>query len=144
MSDLIGLYRINSCFLVVLKEIKMRKFLLFSLLMLILSCSKKEVVLGKPIPADTKIVALKELVANPDMYHNKMVTLVGTVDWQCGNKCEFTYAEKGESHTIYVGYIEAPTISKGTPIKVMTHVFNGDKKLVLTAQGLVLNGKGGK
>lgn len=123
----------------------MKQILLFSLMVLLFTaCSEKEVVLGEAIPADAKVITLQDLLANPNTYHNQMVTLEGKVDGQCGNKCEFTFAESGKSQTIYVGDIEAPTIKKGTPIRVMTHVFNGDKKLVLTAQGFVLNGKGGK
>lgn len=122
----------------------MKQILVFSMLVLLIMACSKDVTLGKEIPADATIITLKELLANPEKYHDKEITLKGRVDGQCGNKCEFTYAENGESHTIYVGEIEAPTIQKGTPIRVTAHVFNGAEKLILTAQGFELKAKGGK
>lgn len=122
----------------------MKKLLSFFLIVILLTSCSKDVSVGKDLPANKPVVTLKELLDDPGKYHTKEILLKGTVEGQCGNKCDFTYAEKGTSHTIYVGDLDIPAIKAGTPIMVTANVHSGEKKLILTATGLKLESKGGK
>lgn len=122
----------------------MKAILIAVAALVLMSCGKKEQTFGEAIPASTPVTALSEVLKSPEKFHEKEVTLKGTIAAQCGNRCEFTFRDGNESVTIYVGDIEAPLMQKGTPIDVTASVFQGEKKLILTAKGFSLGTKGGK
>jgi len=116
--------------------------LLLALLTLItlitVGCGKQDKLYGdSSITGET--VSLATLLETPDQFNQKEVTLTGVVDGQCGNRCDFTFREDNNAIKIYMGDIEAPIISKGSPITVTAKVLNGDAKLILTAASFTLN-----
>ncbi len=112
------------------------------LVALLMACKKEEQTFGEPISTKS-VMTLTNLLETPEKFHDKVITLKGRVDGQCGNRCEFTFRDKNSSVTIYMGDIKAPQIQKGTPITVSAQVFNGEKQMILTAKGFSL-GEGGK
>ncbi len=119
-------------------------YLLATSLLLLSSCGTKEQILGEAPSKSAELTSLSKVLASPDSYHEKSVTLEGVVAAQCGNRCEFTFTEGTNSVKIYMGSIKAPIIQSGTPVRVTADVYRGDKKVVLTARGFALKAKGGK
>lgn len=114
------------------------------LAMLTIGCGKNEQKFGEAPSSGTKKVSLSQVLESPDQFHQKDITLQGIVDGQCGSRCEFFYREGNDAIPIYMGSIEAPIITKGTPVTVTASVHKGNEKVILTAKGFTLKPKGEK
>lgn len=112
--------------------------------MFLIGCKNEGKSYGDAPKSTTKTVALSEVLESPDQFHQKDITLKGIVDGQCGSRCEFFYREGNDAIPIYMGEIEAPIITKGTPVTVTASVHKGDEKLILTAKGFTIKPKGDK
>lgn len=71
--------------------------ILISGLIIIASCSKPEKY-GQEI-SDRQVTAIKDILANPKAYENKIVTISGKIDNECQTGCWF-YVKVADGNTV--------------------------------------------
>jgi hypothetical protein len=115
--------------------------LLGSLLLAASGCGKA-VTVGTPAAASTPATPLAAILETPEKFEGQTVVLKGRVEAQCPARCDFTYAEGGQSVTVFTGDPKPPKIQSGRAIRVTAQIHKGDKQVVITAKGLeILPGK---
>lgn len=100
---------------------------------------------GTPAGQDTPATPLAAVLQAPEKYEGQTVVLKGVLTAQCAAQCDFTYAENGQSVTVYTGDPKPPKIQGGQPVRVTAKVHKGEQQVIITAKGLeILPRKGSK
>jgi hypothetical protein len=100
---------------------------------------------GTPASPDTPATPLAAVLQAPEKYEGQTVVLKGVLTAQCAAQCDFTYAEDGQSVTIFTGDPKPPKIQAGHPVRVTAKVHKGEQQVIITATGLeILPRKGSK
>jgi len=93
----------------------------------LVGCGKGKVRYGEAIPGSVKVVKLKEILRNPQVYKNKEVVLEGNYGIYCCPS-DFLYKEGLESVEIYPKGFPTPKLDKGKPIRVYGIVRSIEKR----------------
>jgi hypothetical protein len=91
---------------------------------------------GTPAPVDVAPTPLADVLAQPADFDGRTIVLRGILSTQCSSLCDFSFTEKTQSVTIFMGALKPPRINPGQPLRVTTQVHNGEKQVVFTTIGL--------
>ncbi len=91
---------------------------------------------GTPASPDTPATPLATVLQAPEKYEGQTVVLKGVLTAQCAALCDFTYAENGQSVTVFTGDPKPPRIKAGQPVRVTATVHKGEQQVIITAKGL--------
>ncbi|MEM5799954.1 MAG: hypothetical protein QXZ43_04810 [Candidatus Aenigmatarchaeota archaeon] len=90
-------------------------FFVTVLFLLPLGCRESKY--GQAIPANIKVVKLKEIIKNPENYKDKEVVLEGNFGGICC-AADFNYKEGSEVVEVYPKGFSIPKLNRGKPIRI--------------------------
>ncbi len=93
---------------------------------------------GNEIPADAEIVSLAQVLNNPQEFDGKEVVMEGTISVQCASLCFFNFREGNNVIEIPLNGFNVPRIQIGRRVRVISKVYSGSERVVISATGLRL------
>ncbi|MDG5816062.1 hypothetical protein QA601_13295 [Chitinispirillales bacterium ANBcel5] len=111
---------------------------LSSFVYLFAGSSKQTEHYGESVPADAEVVALSDIISDPDQYHDKKVVMEGVLTGQCASLCKFNYSEGNDVTVVHLSGFKAPRLAVGTRVRIYSRITAGENRFVITTTGLEL------